>query len=81
MANRKRNVAKANSSDNSKNDGQTVKSEPASAAIAAITANIAATSISINDIDHDPIINEEEERTPEDTSALVSSLFKHTNYG
>ena len=60
-------------------DGKTIKTEQASAAIAAITANIASTSISIPDIDNDPIINAEEDRTPEEPSALVSSkiMRKH----
>ena len=53
-------------------NGVTIKEEPASQAIATITANIAATSISVNKIDFTPII-EEEERTPEDTTGLVCS--------
>ena len=55
-------------------DGTSIKTEQASEAIAAITANIASTSISINDIDNEPIINsdQEEDRTPEESSALVS---------
>ena len=52
--------------------GDSVNNDMASTAIANITANIAATSISVDDIDHQHII--EEERTPEDTSALVRSL-------
>ena len=58
------------------NNGQTIKNEPASAAIATITANIAATKISINDIDNTPII--EEERVPED-NALVRLSFISTS--
>lgn len=49
--------------------GNSVNEDTASTAIASITANIAATSITMTDIDLQPII--EEERTPEDTSALV----------
>ena len=52
--------------------GQTIKEEPASNAIANITANIAATSISMNNIDFTPII-QAEERTPEDTTGLVGA--------
>ena len=52
-----------------KSNGQSIKTENASNAIATITANIAATSISLKNIDHTPII--EEERVPED-NALVS---------
>ena len=55
------------------NNGQTIKTETASAAIAAITANIAATTLSINDIDNTPII--EEERVPEE-NALVRQIVK-----
>ena len=51
-------------------NGKSIKTETASNAIAAITANIAATSISMSNIDHTPII--EEERVPEE-NALVSA--------
>ena len=54
---------------NEETHGNSVSDDAASTAIANITANIAATSISMTDIDLQPII--EEERTPEDTTALV----------
>ena len=49
-------------------NGPSMKNEAASTAMATITANIAATKISIDEIDHNPII--EKERVPEE-NALV----------
>ena len=59
-------------------NGQSIKTEQASNAIAAITANIAATSISFKDIDHTPII--EEERVPEDNALVCYSSYFKCNY-
>ena len=53
-----------------KTDGQSMNEETAGQAIATITANIAATQISVPNIDNQPII--EEERVPEDTTTLVN---------
>ena len=77
MANSKRSVAKLETVKEETDNGQSIKNEQASAAIATITANIAATNISIGDIDNEIIIDEE--RTPEEPSALVGDLFSLKN--
>lgn len=75
MASSKRQVAKVEVLPEESN-GQSIKNDQASAAIAAITANIAATNISMADIDNDPIIDDE--REPEEPSSLVSKLVTLT---
>ena len=83
MANRGRSAAKSEvPSEKVSNDGPTIKTEQASEAIAAITANIASTTISIPDIDNEPIINHEsdEDRTPEESSALVRHMQGNSDY-
>ena len=62
------------------NHGKSIKEESASEAMATITANIAATTISMDTIDNEPIIDNvsevTEERVPEDTtSSLVRANY------
>ena len=58
---------------NEQSDGQTINDDLATNAIASITANIAATSISINKIDNEPIIDED--RLEENNSSLVRNTI------